>query len=48
MEIESSWKEMQPSLIEATSLSIFLGMKPATHFFMNDLVFFAILFEFCK
>jgi hypothetical protein len=33
METESSWKEMKFSLIETTSLSIFLGMKLATHSF---------------
>jgi hypothetical protein len=33
MEIESSWKAMKFSLIETTSLSTFLGMKPTTHLF---------------
>ncbi len=31
--IESSWKAMKLSPIEITSLSIFSGMKPATHLF---------------
>jgi hypothetical protein len=40
MEIESLWKEMKLSFIEATSLSIFLSMKLVTHLFYEWLGLF--------